>query len=96
MINDIQYYKEHLEELIFNVPKEERETVINYNYNDNYATIYTSDKTVLTKLKKNMAHNPNEYKLIKLTCNFNGITSVTVTCPKRYVSMRSGIISQKK
>lgn len=30
------------------IPIEEQETVINYNRNDKYAEIYTTDSTVLT------------------------------------------------
>ena len=48
-----------------NVPLEEQETVIQFNRTDDYATIYTSDSTMITKLDKCCIEAPEFYKLQK-------------------------------
>ena len=48
-----------------NVPLEEQETVIQFNRTDDYATIYTSDSTMITKLDKCCDEAPEFYKLQK-------------------------------
>lgn len=48
-----------------NVPLEEQETVIQFNRTDDYATIYTSDSTMITKLDKCCEEAPEFYKLQK-------------------------------
>ena len=45
------------------VSLEEQETVIQFNRTDKGATIYTSDRTTMTKLDKLCAASPKYYKL---------------------------------
>ena len=44
---------------------EEQETVIQFNRSDPYATIYTSDATIMTKLDKLCTNAPGNYSLVK-------------------------------
>ena len=47
------------------VSLDEQETVIQYNRVDKYATICTSDTTVMTKLDRLCKSAPDNYKLIR-------------------------------
>lgn len=47
------------------VSLEEQETIIQYNRVDKYATICTSDTTMMTKLDKLCKSAPNNYKLTR-------------------------------
>ncbi len=50
---------------MFNVQLEEQETIIHFMRNDGYATIYTTDRTTMTKLDKLCEQSPEFYKLTK-------------------------------
>lgn len=47
----------------YNVPLEEQETVIQFNRDDKFATIWTSDSTMMTKLDRLCSSSPDLYKL---------------------------------
>lgn len=61
----------------------EQETVVNYNAEEQTATVYTRDRTVMRKLDRLAADFPDTYKLI-------GQTDIdkTYSLPKSYVSYR--------
>ena len=61
----------------------EQETVINYNAEEQTATVYTRDRTVMRKLDRLVADFPDTYKLI-------GQTDIdkTYSMPKSYVTYR--------
>ena len=61
----------------------EQETVVNYNAEEQTATVYTRDRTVMRKLDRLAADFPDTYKLI-------GQTDIdkTYSMPKSYVTYR--------
>ena len=50
-----------------NNPLDEQETSIVFERNSDKMTIWTSDNTMVTKLKKLMTNNPKEYKLVSIS-----------------------------
>ena len=61
----------------------EQETIIQFSRDEDFATIWTSDTTVMTKLDKH-------YDLIDVGKHSNGtILSKTYKCDKKLVSFRS-------
>ena len=64
------YKPEELEAV--HVTMEEAETTININRAENTAIVWTSDNTVLTKMKKLMAASPEECKLVQVAWNKDG------------------------
>ena len=71
-------------------PLEEQETVINWLRVDDVIQIYTSDNTMLTKLKKLMASGPDQYTLTDVSYYEGNPCSVTVTTQLRCLSLRAG------
>ena len=71
-------------------PLEEQETVINWLRTDDVIQIYTSDNTMLTKLKKLMASGPDQYTLTDVSYYEGNPCSVTVTTQLRCLSLRAG------
>ena len=61
----------------------EQETVLNYNAEEQTATVYTRDKAVMRKLDTLVADFPDTYKLMK-----QDEVSKTYSFPKSYVSYR--------
>jgi len=49
----------------YNLIKEERETIINYNETDDKANIYTRSRITMTKLDKLVKKNPKDYVLVE-------------------------------
>lgn len=73
------------------VPTEEQETLISWSRNDEKVKVYTSDNTVLTKLKKLSEAAPDKYKLVSVVNNQDGSAySVTFEVNKKCVSLRQG------
>ena len=67
---------------------EERETTINFSRDQKMATIYTSDNTVLTKLKHRIASNPEAYILTHVYKTGDVCTGIEVTCDKKLINFR--------
>ena len=88
----MEYTKEYIEDIVFSgLCHEEIETHINFSrYDDNNAYIFTSDNTVLTRLKKLLLSEKSEYKINKVFKCGEEIHGVEVTCPKDLISFRSG------
>lgn len=62
----------------------ERETVIVFNDEEEFATIYTSQKPMMTKLDKLCKNNSDTYKLVR-----EDEVSKTYECPKELIGFRS-------
>ena len=80
--------------IIKGVPANEVETIVTFTKLEDEAIIYTTDNTVLTRLKKNMKSNPNEWKFVrffKQSTNdcIGEVVGVEISCPKKYISFRS-------
>lgn len=70
---------------------EEQETHINFNRDDERATIYTSDTTMMTKLNKLLELQDTEWKLeseSRLQKN-NELIGMTYSCPVEFISFRT-------
>ena len=64
----------------------EQETIIQFSRDEDFATIWTSDTTVMTKLDK----HADTYNLIDVGKHGNGtILSKTYKCDKKLISFRS-------
>lgn len=90
-----EFYEKNLQSLSFSSqPSSEQETVIVFKRGEDYATVETTDSTVLTKLKKCAAASPKDWKLDDLTVSSDEedplkVSSVCFTCPKKLVSLRT-------
>lgn len=62
----------------------EMETTINYNAEEQTATLYTRDKSVMRRLDKRVAEHPDVYKLIAETD-----IDKTYSFPKKLLSYRA-------
>lgn len=72
---------------------EERETTINFSYDIDKMSIYTSDNTTMTKLKKCMEENPNEWLCWEGARDSEGnITGYFLEAPKKYLTFRKNSI----
>ena len=86
----MDYTREFIETLVFKgLSPDEQETIVNFGINDKLASVYTSDRTVWTKLKKCLLQEDSEYKLkhICYTQEHEPI-AVEVEFPKEFVSFR--------
>ena len=83
--------KEFIETLSFKgLSPDEQETIINFGINDNVANIYTSDRTVLTKLKKCILQESSGYKIKRICYSTDGDPiAIEVEFPKEFVSLRT-------
>ena len=102
MGKSLDFYKENIQSLSFSgVSIDEQETVIVFSRNNGTASVETTDPTVLTKLKKYAAANPNEWSLTNVTASGNEsdpkkITSICFECPKKLISLRSKSASPRE
>lgn len=73
------------------VPMEEQETLISWSRNDAKIKIYTSDNTMLTKLRKLLNNAPENYILVHVENDQDGNPySVTFEANANCVSLRQG------
>ena len=63
---------------------EEQETTINIMRTDDKASIYTSDKTMITKLEKLLNAKDSDWRLVKRYDD-----AITVEAPKDLISFRA-------
>ena len=72
------------------VPKEERETCINWMQGDDKFTLFTSDQLIITKIRKLMPSG--EWKLLNVDMNSNGIArGYLFEAPLRALRLVSGL-----
>lgn len=69
----------------------EMETVINYNAEESMAELYTRDKSVMNKMDKMVAKQPDVYKLLK-----EDDWGKTYTFPKRLISFRQPASEERR
>lgn len=63
----------------------EQETIIQYSRDEGFASIYTTDRTQMTRLDKLCAESPDYYKLMK----FDGYGKQYHVSDKKLISFRS-------
>lgn len=71
------------------VPIYEQETTISFTRDGEKAIVYTSDKTMLTKLHKLVEKNPKEWKRIDQGRLKGDVVSETFECPKKLINLRT-------
>ena len=69
---------------------DEAETVMNWMRGDETIRIYTSDNTMVTKLKQKVKNNPAEYKIYEAGRNKGYVTGYYIEMPLKYLSFRGG------
>ena len=78
---------------ITGVSADEQETTINYGRTDKEAEVYTSDNTVLTKIKNMFNNDDCEWKLKDVVKDQDGnIVSVFFIVPKKLIYLRAKIV----
>ena len=78
------------------IPPNEQETVINFSRNGEIASVYTSDTTMITKIKKLVIKNPKEWVVVEIHKSENDIVAYTYECPKKLAAgLRSGSIKKE-
>lgn len=68
----------------YNIPLEEQETVIHFMRGEDFATISTTDSTMITKMTKLCDNNQDMYKVI----NEDGASKIYRCYDKSMVSLR--------
>lgn len=67
----------------------DQETIINWMRGDEFAEVYTSDTTIMTKLDKLCKKHPENWKCVSVeTINEGDIASKMYKCPRKMVSFR--------
>lgn len=74
-----------------NIPVNEQETVINFTRDSDEARIYTTDRTVRTKLRDLACRNSKDWKLVRQDTDSTGhdVIAETYSCPKSLISFRT-------
>lgn len=73
------------------IPKEEQETVITWMRDEEYATVFTSDRTIMTKMNNRCRDNPNQYKHVNDDYCNGELSGSTYTMPKKMITFRTGV-----
>lgn len=69
---------------------EEQETVINFSRQDKDMSVYTSDKTMMTKLDKKVKNYPDTWSVVEIMKDRNGeIVGKRYTALKKLCSLRN-------
>lgn len=80
-----------------NTAADEQETTINISRDEDTASIYTSDNTMITKLKNLWKTYPNSLKCWECgRDSLNKVTGYMFVCSKKSISFRSGEQTRKK
>ena len=66
----------------------EQETIVNFNAENNTATLYTADPVQIRKYDKYVAQNPNQFKIIDIQTCQEDVISKTYEFPKKFVTVR--------
>ena len=77
-----------------NTPIYEQETIIRWRRDEERATVYTSDPTMMTKFDKLIETSEDWAPESATRCKDGTTASKTYTCPKKFVSFRSKAITQ--
>lgn len=70
------------------VPDNEKETHINFLHSSDNCVLYTRDNSQVTKLKKCLKDNPNEYKCFAQIESDGSVVSYEFEFPKKYITFR--------
>ena len=80
--------------VLVGIPTDEQETTIVLSRTEDKMSIWTTDNTMVTKLRALMNKNPEDYKLINIsTCN-GAPAAYEVEAPKKFLSLRADKITR--
>lgn len=72
------------------VSVEEQETTVQMSRTEDTAYVWTSDNTVVTKIRKLMVKAPDQWKLVKISTNADGTAvGYFFECPKKMIAFRT-------
>ena len=69
--------------------KYEQEVIINFNADDNTATLYSSNPVWIRKMDKLVEQNPEQFKMYRQETMKGEIVSKAYVFPKEFVNIRS-------
>ena len=73
---------------------EEQETVVNFGRQDEDMSVYTSDKTMMTKLDKKVKAYPDTWRLVETIKDMKGeVVGKRYTAPKKLCSLRNNTVT---
>lgn len=78
-----------------NTPIYEQETIVRFYRDEDRATVYTSDITMMNKLDKMVATSGDWYLVGSHNFKDGTIADKTYECPKRLISFRTKVVEQK-
>lgn len=78
-----------------NTPIYEQETIVRFYRDEDRATVYTSDITMMNKLDKMVATSGDWYLVGSHNFKDGTIADKTYECPKGFISFRSKAISRE-
>ena len=71
-------------------PADEQETTIVLSRTEDKMSIWTTDNTMVTKLRALMIKNPKDYKLVNISTRNGSPAAYEFEAPKKLLSLRSG------
>lgn len=77
-------------------PVDERETSVSFGYQDSDAQIFTSDNTVITKLKKCALKDPTAWKCYEAGRIGGSVTGYFFVTKKKNISFRAKLEKEKR
>lgn len=86
---------EYKDIVITDIGWQDRETVINFGYNDKNMIIYTTNNATLTKIKRLNNRMPGSYQFLELATSEGHIREVKIEAPKKLLSFRRQFIGKK-
>lgn len=75
------------------IPTSEQETVIQFSRSDNIANVWTSDTTVMTKIKKFI--DDGDWEVIESGKVDGEVVSMRYRAPKKLISLRKAIVTRE-
>lgn len=80
--------------VLVGIPADEQETTIVLSRTEDKMSIWTTDNTMVTKLRALMNKNPEDYKLVNIsTCN-DSPAAYEFEAPKKFLSLRSAELNR--
>lgn len=75
--------------LLVGIPADEQETTIVLSRTEDKMSIWTTDNTMVTKLRALMNKNPEDYKLINISTYNGAPAAYEFEAPKKLLSLRN-------
>ena len=75
--------------LLVGIPTDEQETTIVLSRTEDKMSIWTTDNTMVTKLRALMIKNPKDYKLVNISTRNGSPAAYEFEAPKKLLSLRN-------